>query len=91
MILMPWELYVTYGDISTMRTYYPNMQRYLDYLTSRASDGLLAYGLGDWGAIDTSTPAGITATYAYYMSARTMSQAATALGYSADAARYGAL
>lgn len=91
MILMPWELYVTYGDISTMRTYYPNMQRYLDYLTSQASGGRLAYGLGDWGAIDTSTPVGITATYAYYMSARTMSQAATALGHSADAARYAAL
>ncbi len=91
MILLPWALYQRYGDTDTMRTYYPNMVRYLNYLTGKATGDLLAYGLGDWGAVDTSTPTGMTAGYAYYQSASTMKQVAAALGMPADAARFGTL
>jgi alpha-L-rhamnosidase len=90
-VLAPWELYRAYGDIGTLRTYYPNMVRYLDYLAGKADEDILAYGLGDWIAFDQSTPLGVTATFAYHRLAAAMARIATVLGKDADAARWTAL
>lgn len=87
-VMAPWQMYQTYGDTETLRTFYPNMQRYLDYLTGRSSGHLLDYGLGDWGGLDKTTPKGITATFGYYRATEAMSRIADALGRSADAAGY---
>ncbi len=91
LIISSWQLYQTYGDSVTLRTYYSNMQKYLTYLQSQASGNLLNYGLGDWAAIDTSTPVGVTASYAYYEDAQTMSKIASALGHTSDATTYSTL
>lgn len=91
LVLAPWQLYETYGDTATMRTYYPNMQRYLDYLSSKANGDLLDYGLGDWITFDNSTPVGVTASFGYYRIASAMSGIAGALGKTDDAQRYAAL
>ncbi len=91
LIISAWQLYQTYGDVSTLRTYYSNMQKYLSYLQSKASGNLLNYGLGEWAAIDTSTPVGVTASYAYYEDAQTMSKIATVLGQTSNASTYSTL
>jgi alpha-L-rhamnosidase len=91
LVLAPWRLYETYGDTATLRTYYPNMRRYVDYLSSKATGDLLDYGLGDWITFDDSTPAGVTASFGYYRVASAMSGIARVLGKADDAARYAAL
>jgi alpha-L-rhamnosidase len=91
MIQAPWQMYLTYGDVQTLRTYYSNMQRYLGYLQGRAQGNLLDYGLGDWGATDTSTPSGVTASYGYYQDAATMARIADVIGNGADAQSYRSL
>jgi alpha-L-rhamnosidase len=91
MILTPWSLYQTYGDANVLETYYPNMQFYLNYLTGKSQNNLLDYGLNDWITPDLTLPTGVTATYAYYRSASTLSQIAAVLGNVADAEQYGAL
>ena len=92
MILVPWGLYETYGDVGTLRTYYSNMQRYLDYLTSRSTGNLIQYGLGDWETPDSpSVPPSLISTYGYYRAAQTISQISAVLGYSDDSANYAAL
>ena len=90
-ILAPWQLYLTYGDVATLRAYFPAMQRYLSYLSGKAQDGILNYGLGDWVASDTSTPLAVTATYAYHQLAATMSDIASVLGDSAGQQNYAQL
>lgn len=46
---IPWQLYRFYGDDSAARESYPAMKRYLSFIRTKAdSDGLYAYGLGDW-------------------------------------------
>lgn len=87
-VLAPWEMYRTYGDTETLRALYPAMRRYLDYLAGRASGDLLDGGLGDWMAVDTTTPTGVTETYAYKRLATTMSRIATVLGQDGDARAY---
>jgi alpha-L-rhamnosidase len=90
-ILTPWSMYETYGDVRTLETNYPNMQRYLDYLTNKSSGNLLNYGLDDWISPDAALPMGVVATYAYYRSASTMSRIAEVLGKTEDSARYATL
>jgi len=87
-IMSAWQQYQTYGDDQPLRTYYPNMQRYLDYLTSKAKGNLLDYGLGDWATVDKSTPTGIAATYAYQRDAVMMGRIAKLLGKADDVTRY---
>jgi alpha-L-rhamnosidase len=91
MILAPWSLYETYGDVRILEKYYPNMQRYLAYLTGKASGDLLNYGLNDWAAFDRTTPTEVIASYGYYRSAETLSRVAAVLGRAEDAAGYAAL
>ena len=48
-VISPWYIYQWYGDTRPIRNpYYPDMQRYIDYLSSKADNHIIAYGLGDW-------------------------------------------
>jgi hypothetical protein len=74
------------------------MERYVDYLGSRAQDNIIAYGLGDWydigpgePGISKLTPLGVTATATYYQDLRVVEQANRLVGHEADAGRYAAL
>ncbi|MDR1454144.1 MAG: glycoside hydrolase family 78 protein, partial [Tannerella sp.] len=97
-IICPWYVYRWYGDRRMLEEYYPAMQRYLDYLGTRADNHIVAYGLGDWFDIGPKRPGyaqltsnGVTATAIYYYNTTIMRQVASLLGKSADAARYGTL
>ncbi|MFI0483310.1 family 78 glycoside hydrolase catalytic domain [Actinomadura sp. 9N215] len=87
-VFAPWQMYRAYGDAATLRTYYPNMVRYVDYLTRKADGHLLDYGLGDWIAFDTSTPTGVTATFGYHRAVSALARIAKVIGEHGDAAKY---
>ena len=89
MIFMPYELYLTYGDTQTIRTAWPAMVKYIDYLTSKAPTGLLDYDtLGDWFTEDGSTPKGLVSTAGYARMAEQMALTADVLGETEKAAEY---
>lgn len=95
LILAGWQQYVWTGAESELRRNYPAMQRYFEYLTSRARDHILSYGLGDWydlgprpPGVAQLTPIALTATAIYYEDARALHQIATCLGRTEDAANY---
>ena len=93
-ILMPWEMYRSYGDVQTLSTYYPNMQAYLRYLDSRSRGGLVQYGssgLGDWIELLTGaakTDPDLVANFGYYRAADGLAKIAAVLGRDSDAATY---
>ncbi|SEF82954.1 alpha-L-rhamnosidase [Nonomuraea solani] len=91
MVRVPWQLYRWYGDTSAMETHYDAMRRYVGYLTGRAEDGILGYGLGDWFGLDDTTPVPLVGTWGYWRAARTMAKVAGVLGRDDDAKRYRAL
>lgn len=97
-IISPWYAYQWYGDRQLLENYYPDMQRYLDYLSSKANGHILSYGLGDWFDIGPKSPGqsqltsnGVTATAIYYYNTTIMQQVATLLDKPADADRYARL
>ena len=91
LVLLPLYLYQSYGEINLLEEFYPNMISYINYLSARAQNYILSYGLGDWYAIDQSTPLGVTATYGYWMTANGLSIIANALNKSIDASKYSQL
>ena len=90
-ILTPYELWRTYGDTDTMRTYYRPMKDYLSYVRAQISGGLLVSGLGDWIAGDTTTPKEATGTYGLFLIASELAEMADELGHHDDATDYRAL
>jgi hypothetical protein len=94
-IICPWYVYQWYGDRRLLDEYYPAMQRYLEYLGTRANNHIVAYGLGDWFDIGPKPPSsaqltsnGVSATAIYYYNTTIMQQAASLLNKTDDAARY---
>lgn len=95
-VLVPWQHYQATGDKQLFETYYPTMQRYVEYLDSKATDSIVEEGLGDWYDILPDkrpgfphlTPPAITATAFYYEVAQTMSQIAKLIGKDDDATKY---
>lgn len=97
-ILMPWYLYQWYGDKQAMVDYYPMMQRYIAYLSTKANNHILAQGLGDWydlgpkpPGVSQLTPMGVTGTAIYYYDLKILEKTATLLGKKADAIAYAKL
>ena len=82
-ILVPWYLYQWYGDQESLAKYYPTMQRYINYLGTKAKNHILSQGLGDWydlgpkpPGVSQLTPMGITATAMYYHDLKILEQIA---------------
>jgi alpha-L-rhamnosidase len=87
-LLIPYYQYLYYGDSEIFRAHYDGMKRYVDYLTSRAKNGIVSIGLNDWSPWKTKTEAGITDTAYYYVDAKIVALAAELLHKTDDARTY---
>ncbi|QJS99192.1 family 78 glycoside hydrolase catalytic domain [Streptomyces asoensis] len=87
-VLVPWQLYTTYGDADTLRTYYPRMRRYAAFLQTQVTDGILDYGLGDWFTPDRTFPRAVAGTYGYWRVVDALARISTVLDDDAAAADY---
>lgn len=100
--IIPWNLYLNYGDKTVLEQQYASMKGWVDYITSKVSaNGLWQTGFqyGDWLALDkeeSSDRTGATDRYfvanAYYLhSLDILRQAAAIIGEEADAEHYDSL
>ncbi|MEU9268585.1 family 78 glycoside hydrolase catalytic domain [Streptomyces sp. NPDC048251] len=87
-VLVPWQLYTTYGDADTLRTYYPRMRQYAAFLQTQVTDGILDYGLGDWFTPDRTFPRAVAGTYGYWRVVDALARISTVLGDDTAAADY---
>ena len=84
----PWHLYQTYGDRKILADNYEAMTRYLAYMKSRESNGLVIYdGLGDWMAPSGRLVQNVEGAV-YVLDTRVVRDVATALGKTTDAKFY---
>jgi hypothetical protein len=97
-LLVPWQQYEFTGDGELLRLHYDAMVRYFAFLESRAVDGVLRDGLGDWYDLGPKkstgpaqlTPAPVTASAFLYHDAVVLARTAALLGRDDDAAKYAA-
>lgn len=91
LILMPWYVYLYYGDDNLIRNSYENCRLYMDYLSTYADDYIVSIGLGDWCMFKSETPVELTSTLYYYVFADLMSRYAQIMGIEKDAREYAEL
>lgn len=91
-IMMPLMYKQYYGDDSLLKEYYPQMVRYVDYLASVDSCGILKQGLGDWydygdfrSGFSRNTSVPLVSTAHYYRWVKTVGDIAMMLGKKDDA------
>lgn len=92
-VIIPWTLYLMYGDTRILETNYKAMVRWVEYLR-HTTDGLIrpAYAnYGDWLSIGADTPKDVLATAYFAYSTKLLAQIAKALGRDEERDRYEAL
>ena len=83
LIILPFMYYDFYGDSTLIIRNYSAMKRYADYLESRATDGIVSHGLGDWydygpwrAGFSRNTPIPLVATAHYIYDLQLLCKAA---------------
>lgn len=103
--IIPWNVYLHYGDAGILRRQYDSMKAWVDYMKSQddryGGKRLWQSGChyGDWLALDGNVPGGVygaTDPYLissgyYYYSTNIVAKAAAVLGRTEDAEYYGKL
>lgn len=95
-VIVPWTMYLMYGDTAILETQYGSMKRWIDFMKNHSEDYIWNYKLqlGDWVALDAeegsffgATPTDLTATAYFAYSTGLFAKAAAVLG-KAEAAAY---
>lgn len=89
--IIPWNLYLFYGDKKPLIDNYDNIKRYVDHITTLAPNGLTFWGLGDWVPVKSQTPVEFTSSAYYFVDATILANTAKLLGKAADFNKYSKL
>lgn len=96
-VILPWNLYLAYGDRRVLSRQYASMKGWVEFMRAHANGAVWEYRLqfGDWVALDAeegsyfgATPGELVASAYYAYSTQLLSQAAGALGNSVDEDEY---
>ncbi|MEQ8241077.1 MAG: family 78 glycoside hydrolase catalytic domain, partial [Cyclobacteriaceae bacterium] len=97
-VIVPWQYYEFYGDSSLIKENYEVMRRFVDYLTTRAEDGIVSHGLGDWydygehgAGYSKNSPIALSATSHYFFCIVGLVKAAEMTGNLGDLDKYKSL
>jgi alpha-L-rhamnosidase len=99
-VIIPWNMYLSYGDKRILETQYDSMAKWVGYEKKRAGDGYIWAGdphFGDWLAFASNasdypgatTGKDLIATAFFAHSTDLLQRTALVLGKTDDAARYG--
>jgi len=86
--IIPWNIYLFYGDNSLLAACYDNIRRYVDRITETAPNGLTTWGLGDWIPVKSKTPVEFTSSVYYFVDATILARAAKMFDKQDDAKKY---
>jgi alpha-L-rhamnosidase len=89
--IIPWNLYLFYGDVKPLADCYQNIRRYVDYVDRRSPEGLTSWGRGDWVPVKSQSSLELTSSVYFFVDATILWHAAELLGYDDDKIRYEAL
>ncbi|MCT4587000.1 MAG: glycoside hydrolase family 78 protein [Carboxylicivirga sp.] len=90
-IIMPWEIYVFYGDDKILKDSYHRMRRLMEYYKSKFEDNVISFNRwGDWVQPypETKNTGAYLSTAYYYRCATIMHDVANVLNNKADADKY---
>ena len=89
--IIPWNIYLFYGDSRLLSDCYENIVRYVDYITRISPTGLTDWGLGDWIPVKSKASKELTSSIFYFTDATILSKTAAILGKKEDSEKYALL
>jgi alpha-L-rhamnosidase len=89
--IIPWNIYLFYGDKQLLEKCYDNIKRYVDHIDAISVNGLTDWGLGDWIPIKSQANKELTSSIYYFVDANILAKAAAILGKKEDAEKYAKL
>ena len=89
--IIPWNLYMFYGDSKPLADCYENIKAYVNYVNRIAPNGLTTWGRGDWVPVKSKSNKELTSSVYFYVDATILSKAALLFGKKEDHLYYKAL
>ncbi len=89
--IIPWNIYLFYGDPKLLADCYDNIRRYVDHITEISPNGITDWGLGDWVPVKSKAPKELTSSIYYFVDAKILAKAAKILGHETDFQKYSTL
>lgn len=89
--LIPWNLYLFYGDHHALESCYNNIKRYVDYVDRISVDHLTTFGRGDWVPVRSKSSKELTSSVYFYVDAQILAKAAQLFGKTDDHNHYSQL
>ena len=89
--IIPWEIYMFYGDSKLLSDCYGNIKRYVDYVDRTSKGHLTSWGRGDWVPVSSGSNLELTSSVYFYVDTRILADAARLFGKTEDEAYYSAL
>lgn len=89
--IIPWNIYLFYGDTKILDDNYENLKLYVDHLDEISPDGLTSWGLGDWVPVKSKSPVEFTSSTYFFIDAEILANTAKILEKEDDHEKYTAL
>ena len=89
--IIPWNIYLFYGDTKLLSDCYENIHRYVDHITQISPSGLTDWGLGDWIPVKSKASKELTSSIFYYTDVTILAKTAKILGKDSDHEKYASL
>lgn len=86
--IIPWNIYMFYGDSKLLADCYDNIKKYLNYVEHISPDGLTTFGRGDWVPVKSKSSLEYTSSVYYYVDATILAKAAKMFNKQADYTYY---
>ncbi|WP_455588420.1 glycoside hydrolase family 78 protein [Bacteroides rodentium] len=89
--IIPWNLYLFYGDSKPLADCYENIKRYVDYVERTSNNHLTTWGRGDWVPVKSHSNKELTSSVYFYVDTKILAATAKLFGKQADYEYYDAL
>lgn len=86
--IIPWQMYLFYGDSRLLEDCYENIKRYVNYVEHISPEGLTTFGRGDWVPVKSGSNLELTSSIYFYVDATILASAAKLFGKEEDYERY---
>lgn len=74
--IIPWEIYMFYGDSKLLSDCYENIKSYVNYVDKKSPDGLTSWGRGDWVPVKSKSNLELTSSVYFYVDTKILANAA---------------
>lgn len=89
--IIPWNIYMFYGDTKALADNYNHIKQYVNYVNSISKDGLTTFGRGDWVPVKSTSNLEYTSSVYFYVDADILAKTAKLFNKQNDYLVYSAL